>query len=199
MIWATRYVEKTNYPTFLSSVCSGVFYTKWEKELSFFYMTNLVQFRPRFLHSSLRSGGLGPTSGLVPWSAAKREEKTAMVNCTSKWIVAAWVTDYHPSIANIFMWNLEEDVFISASSPPPPPLANPFYDHYMNNCCTKICKSKPDVLLGYLNTYHKNMVFTVKENPNVMGCLAYDGQLSWRQRFGITVFAKLTSVNWRLQ
>ena len=125
MIWATRYVEKTNYPTFLSSVCSCVFYTKWEKELSFFYMTNLVQFRPRFLHSSLRSGGLGPTSGLVPWSAAKREEKTAMVNCTSKWIVAAWVTDYHPSIANIFMWNLEEDVFISASSPPPPPLPIP--------------------------------------------------------------------------
>ena len=63
-----------------------------------------------------------------------------------------------PVLANIFMAKLESDVVR-----PYNPL---FYERYVDDCFSKRKKGKPDDLLDHLNSYHPNIVFTVKENPD---------------------------------
>ena len=63
-----------------------------------------------------------------------------------------------PTLANIFMCKLEADVVT--------PLNLPFYNRYVDDCCTKRKANAPDILLENLNSYHSNIKFTVEENPD---------------------------------
>ena len=63
-----------------------------------------------------------------------------------------------PTLANIFMCKLEADVVT--------PLNLPFYNRYVDDCCTKRKANAPDILLENLNSYHPNIKFTVEENPD---------------------------------
>ncbi|XP_078365461.1 uncharacterized protein LOC144649756 [Oculina patagonica] len=62
-----------------------------------------------------------------------------------------------PTLANIFMCKLEEDIVT--------PLNLPFYDRYVDDCFSKRKANAPDSLLDKLNSYHPNIKFTVEENP----------------------------------
>ena len=46
------------------------------------------------------------------------------------------------------------------------PLNLPFYNRYVDDCCTKRKANAPDILLENLNSYHPNIKFTVEENPD---------------------------------
>ena len=63
-----------------------------------------------------------------------------------------------PTLANIFMCKLKADVVT--------PLNLPFYNRYVDDCCTKRKANAPDILLENLNSYHPNIKFTVEENPH---------------------------------
>ena len=63
-----------------------------------------------------------------------------------------------PTVANIFMCKLEEDVVT--------PCNLLFYDRYVDDCFTKRKANTPDNLLEMLNSYHPNIKFTVEENPD---------------------------------
>ena len=63
-----------------------------------------------------------------------------------------------PTLANIFMCKLEADVVT--------PLNLPFYNRYVDDCCTKRKANAPDILLDNLNSYHPNIKFKVEENPD---------------------------------
>ena len=63
-----------------------------------------------------------------------------------------------PTLANIFMCKLEADVVT--------PLNLPFYNRYVDDCCTKRKANALDILLENLNSYHPNIKFTVEENPD---------------------------------
>ena len=60
--------------------------------------------------------------------------------------------------ANIFMSKLEHDM-VTAKAPP-------FYDRYVDDIFTKKFKNEPDELLEAMNSYHRNIKFTVEENPS---------------------------------
>ena len=53
----------------------------------------------------------------------------------------------------IFMCKLEADVVT--------PVNLPFYNRYVDDCCTKRKANAPDILLENLNSYHPNIKFTV--------------------------------------
>ena len=63
-----------------------------------------------------------------------------------------------PTLANIFMCKLEADVVT--------PLNLPFYNRYVDDCCTKRKANAPDILLENLDSYHPNIKFTVEETPD---------------------------------
>ena len=63
-----------------------------------------------------------------------------------------------PTLANIFMCKLEEDVVT--------PHDLPFYDWYVDDCFTKRKTNTRDNLLENLNSYHPNIKFTMEENPD---------------------------------
>ena len=46
------------------------------------------------------------------------------------------------------------------------PLNLPFYNRYVDDCCTKRKVNALDILLENLNSYHPNIKFTVEENPD---------------------------------
>ena len=48
------------------------------------------------------------------------------------------------------------------------PQALPFYDRYVDDIFTKKSKNESDKLLESMNSYHKNINFTVEENPIVL-------------------------------
>lgn len=43
---------------------------------------------------------------------------------------------------------------------------NTTYDRYMDDCFTKWTTNAPGTLLGKLNSYHPNIMFTVEENAD---------------------------------
>ena len=63
-----------------------------------------------------------------------------------------------PVIANIFMSKLEHDVVT--------PQAPPFYDRYVDDIFTKKSKNEPDELPEAMNSDHRNIKFTVEDNPS---------------------------------
>ena len=63
-----------------------------------------------------------------------------------------------PTLANIFMCKLEEDVVT--------PKNLPFYDRYVDDCFTKRKTNAPDTLFENWNSYHLNIKFTAEENPD---------------------------------
>ena len=63
-----------------------------------------------------------------------------------------------PTLANIVMCKLEEDVVT--------PKNLPFHDGYVHDCFTKRKTNAPDTLLENLNSYHPNTKFTVEEDPD---------------------------------
>ena len=63
-----------------------------------------------------------------------------------------------PTLANIFMCKLEKDIVT--------PKHLPFYDRYVDDCFTKRKRNESDHLLTSLNSYHPNVNFTVKKEPN---------------------------------
>jgi len=63
-----------------------------------------------------------------------------------------------PTLANIFMCKLEEDIVT--------PHNLPFYDWYADDCFTKRKTNTPDSLLEKLNSYNPNIKFTVEEHPD---------------------------------
>ena len=63
-----------------------------------------------------------------------------------------------PVLTTIFMCKLENDVLLHHT------LA--FCDRYVDDCFAKRPKNEPDKLLEDLNSYHKNIKFTVYEKPS---------------------------------